>query len=109
MIVFRKIMQDQNISERDIQLIQKKAIDFSIEIKNKMIINNSGHSQATPSYNLNDLIVAQAEFTENTRSQVKKRNVEVLAILRKLRDDLIKKELEFKRIQKKDSVIADMV
>ena len=99
MIIYRKIMQDNNICERDIQLIQKKAIDFSIEIKNKMIINNSGHSQATPSYNLNDLIVAQAEYTEKCRSQVKKRNVEVLAILRKLRDDLIEKDLEFKRVQ----------
>lgn len=67
-----------------------------------MIIDNRGYKCATPSFNLNDLIVAQEEFTENTRSQVKKRNVEVLAILRKLRDDLIKKDLEFKRVQKKD-------
>jgi hypothetical protein len=109
MIVYRKKMQDNNICERDIQFIQKKAIDFSIEIKNKMIINNSGHSQATPSYNLNDLIVAQAEYTGTCRPQVKKRNVEVLAILRKLRDDLIEKDLDFKRVQKKDSVTADMV
>lgn len=99
MRVYRKKMQDNSICERDIQFIQKKAIDFNIEIKNKMVINNSGHSQATPSYNLNDLIVAQAEYTENCRSQVKKRNVEVLAILRKLRDDLIEKELDFKRVQ----------
>lgn len=99
MTIFRKIMQDNSICERDIQFIQKKAIDFNIEIKNKMVINNSGHSQATPSFDLNDLIVAQVEFTEKCRSQVKKRNVEVLAILRKLRDDLIKKDLEFKRVQ----------
>ena len=100
MIIFRKKMQDNSISEKDIITIQKKAISFkTVEIKNKMIIDNRGYSCATDSFDLNDLIIAQAEYTENTRPQVKKRNVEVLAILRKLRDDLIEKDLEFKRVQ----------
>ncbi len=73
--------------------IQNKAIKFkTVEIRNIMIIDNRGYKCATPSFNLNDLIEAQAEFTEKCRSQVKKRNVEVLAILRKIRDDLIEKD-----------------
>ena len=100
MIIYRKKMQDNGLSNNDIQLIQNKAIKFkTVDIKNKMIIDNRGYMCATPSFDLNDLIIAQVEFAENCRSQVKKRNKEVLALLIKLRDDLIKKDLEFKRVQ----------
>jgi len=100
MRVYRKKFQDNFISEKDILTIQNKAIYFkTVTVKDIMIIDNRGYKCSTPSFNLNDLIIAQAEFTKTVRSQVKKRNVEVLAILRKLRDDLIEKDLDFKRVQ----------
>jgi len=100
MRVHRAIMQNNKISEKNILAIQNKANNFkTVTIKNIMVIDNRGYKCATPAFDLNDLIIAQAEYTENCRSQVKKRNVEVLAILRKLRDDLIEKDLVFKRVQ----------
>ena len=100
MKIYRAKMQDNNISNKDIITIQKKAIGFkTVTVKDIMVIDIRGYKCSTPSFNLNDLIVAQAEFTEICRSQVKKRNVEVLALLRKLRADLIEKDLEFKRVQ----------
>ena len=100
MRVYRKKFQDNGICEKNIMTIQNKAHKFkTVTVKDIMIIDNRGYKCSTPSFNLNDLIEAQAEFTKKARSQVKKRNVEVLAILRKLRDDLIEKDLEFKRVQ----------
>jgi len=99
MIVYRKKMQDCHISERDIQLIQRKSIEFrAVEVKDIMIIDNREYKCATPSFNLDDLIIAQVKYVERCRPQAEKRNVELLAILRKLRDDLIKKDL-VKRVQ----------
>jgi hypothetical protein len=104
MKVYRAKMQNMGLTNKDIITIQKKAHDFkTVIIKDIMIIDNRGYKCAAPSFDLNDLIVAQAEFTENTRSQVKKRNVEILAILRKLRDDLIEKDLEFKKGEKDEN------
>jgi len=100
MRIYRKKMQDNNISEKDILTIQNKAIYFkTVTVKDIMIIDNRGYKCSTPSFDLNDLIIAQAKYVERCRPQVKKRNIQVLAILRKLRDDLIEKDLEFKKVQ----------